>query len=414
MSIPSSCLLSAEFARESPELLALHDEVPEEFWAARLALVLLAERSKGDAGALAPYVRTLPASFTVPLLWSPEAVKLLQYQPVQSALLKSAKLVGSFASEQLAQAPSAFGVRAVDANAFGWAVAACSSRAFRVGGGARALCPIIDLGNHAPREEATCEVRGTLGGKVELVAKRGIELGEEVTYCYGELSNDAFLLDYGFVPTSPPNRYDHVQLAWASGGLLQTACATAGMASELTPWQTSAIRATIPTGLEYVRVTRSGVDEVAMAACRIAAATDAGVLRKAAGGAKPLPSGGEVRALKIAAAMCAIALTSLPEGGTPAAEAAETGVEGAESVEGAAVGAAGFDGGEALARCFLDEKRSLCSHAVGHVGSRIKAVQQGEARAELRGISKPKKASGVRKPSARKGKQRPQASGFGK
>jgi hypothetical protein len=195
VSIPSSCLLSAEFARESPELLALHDEVPEEFWAARLALVLLAERSKGDAGALAPYMRTLPASFTVPLLWSPEAVKLLQYQPVQSALLKSAKLVGSFASEQLAQAPSAFGVRAVDANAFGWAVAACSSRAFRVGGGARALCPIIDLGNHAPREEATCEVRGTLGGKVELVAKRGIELGEEVTYCYGELSNDAFLLD---------------------------------------------------------------------------------------------------------------------------------------------------------------------------------------------------------------------------
>ena len=50
------------------------------------------------------------------------------------------------------------------------------------------LCPVIDLGNHAPKGEASCEVRGTAGGAIEVVALRAIAAGEEVSYCYGALA----------------------------------------------------------------------------------------------------------------------------------------------------------------------------------------------------------------------------------
>ena len=50
----------------------------------------------------------------------------------------------------------------------------------------------------------------------------------------GELSNDDFLLDYGFLPAEQPNPSDAVQLAWADGELLQSACGTAGVRSTLT------------------------------------------------------------------------------------------------------------------------------------------------------------------------------------
>ena len=184
--VPPACLLSAESALESaPDLATLHEAVPSEFWSARLAVILLAERSKGEASQMATYIRTLPSGFTVPLFWSGEAIKLLQYPTVQAKLLKSAKFVQSFAAEQLAprSGGEAFCGLSIGADAFGWAVAACSSRAFKVGGGERVLCPIIDIGNHAAKGVANCEVKGTLGGAVELVALRDIALGEEVTYC---------------------------------------------------------------------------------------------------------------------------------------------------------------------------------------------------------------------------------------
>ena len=95
----------------------------------------------------------------------------------------------------------------------GWAVAACSSRAIVVRG-ERVLCPLIDLGNHAAKGEATCEVRVAAGGAVELVALRDVARGDALTRCYGDrLSNDDFLLDFGFVP--PANAHDGAALAWA-------------------------------------------------------------------------------------------------------------------------------------------------------------------------------------------------------
>jgi hypothetical protein len=163
--VPESCLLSALPEAAAPALAALQAEVPADFWAGRLGLALLAERAKGEGSRVSEYVVTLPAAFTAPLFWSPEAVGLLSYPTARARLLKTAKFVASFGKEQLASdaATEAFGGVAVGADALGWAVAACSSRAYAVSGGARVLCPIIDLGNHAPKGEASCEVRGTPG-----------------------------------------------------------------------------------------------------------------------------------------------------------------------------------------------------------------------------------------------------------
>ena len=108
-------------------------------------------------------------------------------------------------------------------------------------------------------------MRGTAGGAIEVVALRAIAAGEEVSYCYGaSLSNDDFLLDYGFVPSH--NAHDECSLAWdPSGALPQSACDVAGVEGlELggapVPWKATALRAQLPTQLEQIRITRrSGV-----------------------------------------------------------------------------------------------------------------------------------------------------------
>lgn len=401
--VPKHCLLSRDEALV-PAISTLYDDIPSDFWAARLGLLLLSERAKGDDSHFDNYVRTLPAKSTVPLFWSPEAVESLrEYPTAQRRLLKTAKFIQDFANEQLGDtgvsaSDAAFSGFSVGADAFGWAVAACSSRAFLVSGGERVLCPLIDVGNHASFDDANCEVKGNLGGALELVARRDIQLGEEVTFCYGkELSNDDFLLDYGFVPESNP--HDDTLLAWANGVMLDSAREASSQDGALAEWQRAALRAFATK--ENLRITRRGVDDEAMAACRIVVASDAAVLRAADGGKKPLPAGGEVKALKVAAGMVAIALAAFPD--------SQAGTSGDAT-------AADDDGGLSLARRFLDGKRAVCSQALANYGDRIKSMSVGGAKAELRGTTKAKKALGVRKRSAARGGRggkRQAAGGFG-
>ena len=67
------------------------------------------------------------------------------------------------------------------------------------------MLPLIDVANHS--FEPTATVRPAFGdgvarGAVELAARREIAAGDPVTLDYGALTNDHFLLDYGFVPTT--------------------------------------------------------------------------------------------------------------------------------------------------------------------------------------------------------------------
>jgi len=403
--VPQSCLLSE--AQMTAELRSLYDAVPAEFWAARLGLILLSERSKGAASSWSSYIQTLPASYTVPLFWTPEAIQRLQYPALRARLLKRARFVSSFAAEHLASASAsaAFSGRSASADALGWAIAACSSRAALVGS-QRVLCPIIDVGNHRAKGDANCEIRATQGGALELVATRPISLGQECCYCYGELTDDDFLLDYGFMP--PHNSHDSADLTWADGALLRSACVAAGVKTPSTDWQRVALRSALPVGLEAVSIRRDGLEPRALAACRIAAAPDAASLRKSSNGRKPLSqAAAEMTALKIGAAIAAIGLAGLPDQHEGAAVEASSGSDGVAD-------ASQVDVGVGLAERFMSRKRELCAASLAVLGERIKALQNGEARAGLRGNAKGKQVTGLRKQSARVGavSDRPKASGF--
>ena len=122
----------------------------------------------------------------------------------------SARFLAGFAHEHLASGDALRGV-AADVGAMAWGCAAASSRAFRLKQG-RAMLPLIDSGNHA--FDGNAEVRSRADGGVELVASTAIAAGEEVTFSYGALSNDDYLLDYGFIPHDNP--YDTTELAWGA------------------------------------------------------------------------------------------------------------------------------------------------------------------------------------------------------
>lgn len=145
----------------------------------------------------------------------------------------------------------------VDANALGWAYACASSRAFRVAGPDRpaAMLPLVDVANHSFAPSA--EVRPSLGlgpGAIEMVAARRVKAGEEITLNYGNLTNDAFLLDYGFVPSSSSsdgggggggNPHDTAGLRWDIG-LLEAAREVAGLSA--VPFGAAATADTVTAG----------------------------------------------------------------------------------------------------------------------------------------------------------------------
>ncbi|CAK9014955.1 unnamed protein product [Durusdinium trenchii] len=100
---------------------------------------------------------------------------------------------------------------------FRWAMANVWSRCLRLDLGSqkrRLLVPLLDLGNHDSNPSASFEFLPSEQA-VCLVALRGMEAKEPVTYSYGEHPNEHFLLYYGFVPTANPNDFLNVTFAKA-------------------------------------------------------------------------------------------------------------------------------------------------------------------------------------------------------
>jgi len=274
-------------ASAADALASLAGDIPAELWGARLALALLRERALGrgqggdggQAGATAPapapapassassapspfaaYVEALPAAFPgVPLFFAPEAVDALDYPPVAEQVKRRCRWLHGYGSRHLETdaARAAFGGARVDVGALGWALAAVTSRAFRLGGevGApAALLPLADLCNHSfdpnaevvPWEDAARAGGGgggvTSGGNgggnggggggrgVAVVTKRALKKGEPVLLSYGPLPNDFLLLDYGFVVRDNP--HDAVSLRFDPQGLLSAGAAAAGVLRE--------------------------------------------------------------------------------------------------------------------------------------------------------------------------------------
>nr|XP_010906939.1 actin-histidine N-methyltransferase isoform X1 [Elaeis guineensis] len=219
--------------------------VPEELWAMRLGLRLLQERA--TVGSFWwPYISNLPEAFSVPIFFSREDIKNLQYAPLLHQVNKRCRFLLEFEKEikimleDVALQDHPFGGQDVNASSLGWAMSAVSSRAFRLHGeslpnGKNAdipmLLPLIDMCNHSFQPNAQIVQEQDINSpnmSIKVVAETPIEQDTPVMLNYGCLSNDLFLLDYGFV--IPSNPFDYVELKY-DGTLLDAASMAAGVSS---------------------------------------------------------------------------------------------------------------------------------------------------------------------------------------
>ncbi|KAK3275910.1 hypothetical protein CYMTET_15991 [Cymbomonas tetramitiformis] len=220
-------------------LARLVAQVPPKAWlpgeqgkqATCLAMALLAHRAQDNVLALAPYLRTLPASFPgSPVFFAAAEFDALQ-MPLASVAKQRCAALHHLASGPLAGPQPAFSGCSVDLNAVGWALACVSSRAFRVHGAglAPSLLPVMDLANHAlePNVRVSAEPDGT----VTMRATAPLETGEAVLNNYGALSNDFLLLDYGFVIDDNP--FDRVELRFDLAFVAEAAARAGGPSVDL-------------------------------------------------------------------------------------------------------------------------------------------------------------------------------------
>ncbi|XP_058078500.1 uncharacterized protein LOC131226792 [Magnolia sinica] len=334
--------------RDSPDangsdgaLIEIASCVPEELWAMRLGLKLLRERA--TVGSFWwPYIGNLPEAFSVPIFFSGDEIKNLQYAPLFHQVNKRCRFLLDFEKEvkhvveNLAPDDHPFRGQDVDASSLGWAMSAVSSRAFRLHGeilpdGTRtdvpALLPLIDMCNHGFHPNAQIvQEQDTKDPKmsVKVVAETQIERDTPLTLNYGCLSNDLLLLDYGFISASNP--YDSIELKY-DGVLLDAASMAAGVSSPSfsspAHWQLEILsQLNLHGDGALLKVTLGGpelIDGRLLAALRVLLATDVETVQKhdlsslkSLSAQAPLGASNEIVALRTVIALCVIVLGHFP------------------------------------------------------------------------------------------------------
>ncbi|KAJ0492382.1 putative [histone H3]-lysine(4) N-trimethyltransferase chromatin remodeling SET family [Helianthus annuus] len=307
----------------------------------RLGLKLLQERAK-TGSFWWPYISNLPETFTVPIFFSGDDIKNLQYAPLLYQVNKRCRFLLDFEKEVRREVEDVkfedhpFGGRDVDASSLGWAMSAVSSRAFRLHGKALQngnsgdvpmMLPLIDMCNHSfnPNAEIVQE-QGSGDPKmlVKVVAGMNIKEREHMTLNYGCLNNDFFLLDYGFVV--PSNPYDCIELKY-DGGLFDAASMAAGVSnpnfSSPAPWQQQILSGLNLDGDQaLLKVTLGGPEVVEgrlLAALRALLTNDAEAVQKhdlntlkSLSVKAPLGLANETAVLRTLLALCVIALSHFP------------------------------------------------------------------------------------------------------
>ncbi|KAJ4816745.1 Histone-lysine N-methyltransferase setd3 [Rhynchospora pubera] len=322
-------------------LAQLAQQIPEELWAMRLGLRLLQERAKDDSFWW-PYVSNLPETFTVPIFFSGEDIKNLQYALLHQVNLRC-RFLFNFEKQvktllnDTSQKNHPFGGQDVNSASLGWAMSAVSSRAFRLHGKALPngsheevpmLLPLIDMCNHSFTPNASIVQERDASSpnmSVKVVADKQIEQNTPVTLNYGRLSNDLFLLDYGFVV--PSNPYDQVELRY-DGTLLDAASMAAGVSSpnfsSPATWQQDILcKLNLLGDNALLKVTLGGpelIDGRLLAALRVLISSDKELVQKHSldtlmvlgNGDPPLGSSVEVAALRTVIALSVISLEHFP------------------------------------------------------------------------------------------------------
>ncbi|TYH96419.1 hypothetical protein ES332_A12G176100v1 [Gossypium tomentosum] len=322
-------------------LLPLSNRVPEELWAMKLGLKLLQERAKVGSFWW-PYISNLPETYTVPIFFSGEDIKNLQYAPLLCQVNKRCRFLLKFEQEvknvlkNLKPSEHPFGGQDVDASSLGWAMSAVSSRAFRLYGkklpnGTHSdipmMLPLIDMCNHSFNPNARILQEQDAGNPkmlIKVVAEREIKQSDPLLLNYGCLSNDFFLLDYGFV--IPSNPYDHIELKY-DGALMDAASMAAGVSSpnfsSPAPWQQEILfQLNLDGEVPNLKVTIGGPELVEgrlLAALRVLLSNDREMVQrydlsvlKSLSAEGPLGVANEVAAFRTIIALCVIALGHFP------------------------------------------------------------------------------------------------------
>eukprot|EP00884_Botryococcus_braunii_P014680 jgi/Botrbrau1/23212/Bobra.0041s0056.1 len=411
--LPGSCCLT--YAEGSdPRLLSLIEKVPEELWGGRLALQVLAHRIAGGTSPFQAYVKNLPVGISgLPLFFSKEAHEGLQYAPVRQQVDMRCRWLLHFCRDFLeplrGTLDDPFGGHPVDANLLGWALGVVTSRAFRVWGQEKpaAMLPLIDMCNHSG--DPNCKVRphgGTPGG-VQLESLRPLRAGEALSINYGDLPNDFFLLDYGFVVEDNP--HDYIELRYDLA-MLEAGREIAGLkAVDLTEEQRQMLQELGLGGvggskaISHVRLYRNKQQCPVLAAARVLAQRDASSLRQAslkqlpalANDSIPLPQ--DLEACKTVVGVATLLLAQFP---TSIKEDVELlrGADGAPSP---------LPDNVQLAVRFRMEKKKILNGYLQHMAQaikeRMKAVSMGEHAVE----------EGVASKAQARKQGRPRPKGFG-
>ncbi|XP_002964620.2 histone-lysine N-methyltransferase setd3 [Selaginella moellendorffii] len=271
---------AAVLAPSEGVICEIANRVPEELWAMRLGLKLLYERAQ-KGSYWWPYISMLPHSFTLPIFFSGVDIESIDYAPVTHQVKKRCRFLLQFSAElakleSLPEEVHPFAGQSVDSGALGWAMAAVSSRAFRIHGVTNKLCsammlPLIDMCNHSFQPNAHIEEDLSRDAQdvsfLKVVTKRNLEKGSAITLNYGPLSNDLLLLDYGFV--IPDNPHDRIELRY-DGSLMENARMIAGLSRTGSPpfsspasWQVDRLKQLgLADSGESQKVTLGGPEEV--------------------------------------------------------------------------------------------------------------------------------------------------------
>lgn len=221
--VPFALTMSVESAAASdlrPALEAYREQLPAD---ELLALHLMHERAKGGGSRFAPFLRSLPRAFDLPVFWTDEQLRELAGTNVLllTQMMKR-QLAADFAAIHAAimdEFPAVFpaadpGYARPTLADYEWAMGAIWSRAFGVTRDQRylhVLCPAMDMFNHDVHlrnplddfvrynaQEQTLEHRVcTDDGAV-------VPPGAPLMISYGQYSNAKLLYSYGFaVPGNP-------------------------------------------------------------------------------------------------------------------------------------------------------------------------------------------------------------------
>eukprot|EP00898_Chlorokybus_atmophyticus_P000304 jgi/Chlat1/1274/Chrsp117S01708 len=235
MRLPSKLTLG-EFSAEADVrkvLSKMAAPIPEALWSLRLGLHLLHQRALEDSFYW-PYISLLPNAYGVPIFFGTQAVQALQCQTLQKQVALRSKFLQAFATRLAVERGAAmadsmadpFMGQDVSPNELAWAMAAVSSRAFRLDGSKKpaSMLPAVDMMNHSFNPNTTVERQQD--GSAAIKALSPIEAGEYLTTSYGDLSNELLLLDYGFVISD--NLHDVVELVHDGDVVDSSAYATFG------------------------------------------------------------------------------------------------------------------------------------------------------------------------------------------